>query len=411
MTARQTGDRNQPPKEVADAAIRLDPSLLFKSYVSEWSKTLEVVEDRVARLTKSSKEIILLDQRLDEMRESWDRLWGQVRELESQFREIGGKIGHGAEDFPALSEADRTINTMRNELHRIEVSTPSINDIRKSCAETFARNWNEVKGFLDDLCDDVGAALRKPGIQESMTEAKRDYLDHLMRTLQKEMDRPSSECGADAVGQLRIRARLLAESIGELGRAFSSSTTHTTPQRHEKTTSLAVDSNVDAPTGPRRWIKRDPIAACRKRWAIESDIPAMLKIEELCFDSPWTAKDIKGNLRQRNIIGQVVESPDGVVRGFMVYQLEHRKIEILNLAIDPEFQGRGLGRQLVEVLKDKLDDGRRAEISLVIREKNVDGQLFFRSLGFRAVKTVDNFYRDVDEQAYVMSCRFSPKPS
>ena len=81
-------------------------------------------------------------------------------------------------------------------------------------------------------------------------------------------------------------------------------------------------------------------------------------------------------------------------------------VAIMDDSIDlshPDFQGMGLGRQLVERLKEKLTPDRRHEISLVIRETNVGAQLCFKALGFRAVKIKDNFYQGLDEQAYVMS--------
>jgi ribosomal-protein-alanine N-acetyltransferase len=42
---------------------------------------------------------------------------------------------------------------------------------------------------------------------------------------------------------------------------------------------------------------------------------------------------------------------------------------------------------------------------LEVRESNIDAQLFFRSLGFRAISVLRGFYDDSAEDAYLMQYR------
>ena len=72
--------------------------------------------------------------------------------------------------------------------------------------------------------------------------------------------------------------------------------------------------------------------------------------------------------------------------------------------LQPE-EEMGVGKQMVLRLIDKLSQQRRNEILLDLRESNLDGQLFFRTQGFRAVKVVRCHYDDTAEDAYIMQFR------
>ena len=67
-----------------------------------------------------------------------------------------------------------------------------------------------------------------------------------------------------------------------------------------------------------------------------------------------------------------------------------------------EFCRRGVGRQMIAKLVGKLSNQRRNRIALYVRETNLQAQLFFRVLGFRAMEVVREHYPDTGEDAYSM---------
>ena len=137
------------------------------------------------------------------------------------------------------------------------------------------------------------------------------------------------------------------------------------------------------------------------RWLIRRDLPQVLRIERECFEFPWTHDDFVVCLRQRSCIGMVAECGNDI-HGFMVYELHKARLHVLNLAVAPAVQRMGFGRKMVERLIDKLGQQRRRAIMLEIRERNVDGQVFFRAMGFRAVGTIQSHYDETEEDAYIM---------
>jgi ribosomal-protein-alanine N-acetyltransferase len=146
------------------------------------------------------------------------------------------------------------------------------------------------------------------------------------------------------------------------------------------------------------------------RWMIRRDMPQVLQIEEQSFEFPWQEEDFVRCLRQRNCIGMVAEHHEQVA-GFMVYELERSRLHILNFAVHPQWRRRGIGTQMAQSLIAKLSPDRRSRILLEIRETNLPAQLFFRSLGFRAVSVLRGFYEDTPEDAYVMQYRPSARPA
>jgi len=66
----------------------------------------------------------------------------------------------------------------------------------------------------------------------------------------------------------------------------------------------------------------------------------------------------------------------------MIYELMRNRIHVLNLAVHPDYQRRGVGSQMVAKLIGKLSAQRRSRVVLEVRETNVPAQLFFRENGF-----------------------------
>ncbi len=143
------------------------------------------------------------------------------------------------------------------------------------------------------------------------------------------------------------------------------------------------------------------------RWMIRRDMPAVLDIESQCFEFAWSEEDFIRCLRQRNCIGMVAEEDDKVV-GFMIYELHKTRLHILNFAVGADHRRKGIGNAMVAKLLGKLSHERRNRIMLEVRETNLDAQLFFKNVGFKAISVLRDFYDDTVEDAYLMQFRYQP---
>ncbi len=157
-------------------------------------------------------------------------------------------------------------------------------------------------------------------------------------------------------------------------------------------------------------VKQEYEISVHIRWMIRRDMAEVLEIEKSSFEFPWSEEDFIRCLRQRNCIGMVAEYDERVV-GFMIYELHKNQLHVLNFAARPDVRRRGVGEQMVSKLVGKLSQQRRNRIVLEIRETNLAAQLFFRSLDFRAVSVLRDYYDDTVEDAYVMQYRYQSSPA
>ncbi len=153
--------------------------------------------------------------------------------------------------------------------------------------------------------------------------------------------------------------------------------------------------------------KTDPIRI-HTRWMIRRDMPDVLVIEQASFKVAATEEDYLQLLRQRDTIGMVAEvSETEGIAGFFIYQQHKTRFHLLTLAVAPEYRRKGVGRAMVHKLIGKLgthDYNRscRERVVLEVCEENLEGQLFFRAIGFKATKVLHDYYEDTDQDAYRM---------
>jgi ribosomal-protein-alanine N-acetyltransferase len=146
------------------------------------------------------------------------------------------------------------------------------------------------------------------------------------------------------------------------------------------------------------------------RWMIRRDMREVLGLEQEAFEFPWSDEDFTRCLRQRNCIGMVAESGESVV-AFMIYELHRSRLHVLNFAVARSHRRLGIGTRMMEKLVGKLTPERRSRIVLEVRETNLPAQLFFRSVGFRAISVLKDFYQDTTEDAYLMHYVWSGAPA
>lgn len=119
------------------------------------------------------------------------------------------------------------------------------------------------------------------------------------------------------------------------------------------------------------------------RWMIRRDMFDIMGIEAQLAHS-WTDEQFLEQLRQRNIIGSVVERGDRII-GYFIYQLEKTSLQIIRCAVDPQFRRQGVFSCMVEKLKGKLSDHRRHCIEVDVDQYSLDLQLALKANGFLGV--------------------------
>lgn len=145
------------------------------------------------------------------------------------------------------------------------------------------------------------------------------------------------------------------------------------------------------------------------RWMIRRDMPEVLQIERSSNEYPWEEEDFLRTLRQRNCIGMVVEGKTELnsngtsiqdreppVVGFMIYELGNDYLDLVNLAVHPDYKRQGVGTAMISKLISKLSSHRRTSISLIVRDSNLFAHLFYKKLGFVAIGVLRDYYQNLD---------------
>src|SRR3977135_3140710 len=81
----------------------------------------------------------------------------------------------------------------------------------------------------------------------------------------------------------------------------------------------------------------------------ERDLDGVLEVERESFTSPWTREMYAWELQNRAVCHiYIVRTPEGRVDGFCALWLGLCEIHINNLALRPQYRGRGYGTALME---------------------------------------------------------------
>ena len=133
------------------------------------------------------------------------------------------------------------------------------------------------------------------------------------------------------------------------------------------------------------------------------DVPALSRIEQESFDSPWSADEITKDVisKDGNIYVAVIES-DGEKAGYAEMRMVAGEAQIYNIVIDKAFRGRGLGEMLLRHLIDKAKELGCSLITLEVRGGNEAAMELYRKLGFREVGRRRGYYSKGAEDAVLM---------
>ena len=135
-------------------------------------------------------------------------------------------------------------------------------------------------------------------------------------------------------------------------------------------------------------------AVCHVRWMRNSDLPEVLDIDAASFTEPWDAAELGAATRQKRTVCMVAEHGDRVA-GFVVYELHTRRVEVIRLAVHPDYQDAEVYEQMVGKLLGKLSPNRRNVLALWVPDDRLARHQWLRSEGFRAVEVAGAEYRFV----------------
>jgi len=128
-------------------------------------------------------------------------------------------------------------------------------------------------------------------------------------------------------------------------------------------------------------------------------VPAVAEIERMVFPDPWTTESFF------EVIGMSdkcwIAEKSGRVIGYLITQWVSDEIHILNVAVKPDAQRRGIGASLLNFLFHLGGQQGMRDVYLEVRLSNHAAQALYFQFGFTKLAVRSRYYRD-GEDALVM---------
>lgn len=97
---------------------------------------------------------------------------------------------------------------------------------------------------------------------------------------------------------------------------------------------------------------------------------------------------IKRNKKQEDLI-YLARAGNEVIAYFFLWEFDH-PVPVLGIGIRDDYQGKGLGKQLMKILIDRAKEAGKSGIALTVMPGNKRAIRFYESLGFRHSRDVEN---------------------
>ncbi|MFK4754543.1 ribosomal protein S18-alanine N-acetyltransferase [Oceanobacter antarcticus] len=124
--------------------------------------------------------------------------------------------------------------------------------------------------------------------------------------------------------------------------------------------------------------------------ASPEDLQALMAIEQRCQSHPWSNAVMVRYLNKKQVVWRL-ELTESIV-GFAVVTQVAGEAELLDIAIHPDYQGHGLGQQLLQHLLDMVAANGNERMFLEVRESNRAAIAVYEKLGFCQVGVRSNYY-------------------
>ncbi|HUU15369.1 MAG TPA: ribosomal protein S18-alanine N-acetyltransferase [Terriglobia bacterium] len=144
----------------------------------------------------------------------------------------------------------------------------------------------------------------------------------------------------------------------------------------------------------------------------KEDLHAIVALQAKCQETArWTAGDYQ----------RLAEDPQGMVLvadletmdppkilGFAAFHRIIDEVELRNMAVDPDHREQGVGRALLEDARRRLLEAGAKRVFLEVRTSNKPALALYYSMGFAIHSLRKDYYREPQEDGYVLSLEIHP---
>ena len=141
-----------------------------------------------------------------------------------------------------------------------------------------------------------------------------------------------------------------------------------------------------------------------------SDLKQVIAVEKRAYPLPWTLGIFRDCLRVG--YNAWVMTLDNNVIGYGIVMLSPGEAHILNICVDPDYQGKSLGRHLLRHLVKMSHQTDIDMVLLEVRRSNTSAQQLYISEGFHELGVRKAYYPSDKgrEDALILAKYLAPEP-
>jgi ribosomal-protein-alanine N-acetyltransferase len=142
-----------------------------------------------------------------------------------------------------------------------------------------------------------------------------------------------------------------------------------------------------------------------------NELDALAALEKQCFTLPWSKEQIAGHFGRPNFAVFGLRTPPGNFSGaeneaglaaFISFYHSPDELEILNLAVAPEWRRHGCGARLLRLVLRMATQKGIGRAVLEVRSGNVPALALYAGQGFTRAGCRRGYYHDSGEDALVL---------
>lgn len=130
----------------------------------------------------------------------------------------------------------------------------------------------------------------------------------------------------------------------------------------------------------------------------DADMEELVALERLCFDYHWTREQFAMGL-ERGVYRILGIRCQGRLAGYIAFSLVADEMEILNLAVHPDFRRRGFGAALLRRALDICAKKGIARSFLDVKASNGAAIDLYRKFGYERIGVRKRYYPDTGDDA------------
>jgi len=135
------------------------------------------------------------------------------------------------------------------------------------------------------------------------------------------------------------------------------------------------------------------------RPAAPGDLERLCEIERACSRNPWSRAGMACELSNPDSVFPVLQNRNGQIIGFACSALIFGELNILEVAVCPDYRNSGLGSMLIGKLLSEAAAKKAARACLEVRVSNRAAIKMYEKNGFSPDGTRKGYYQDGEDAA------------